>query len=93
MRDAIINCYYNPNKLEFLNDILQLLSTSYNVPSTKIRDSLNSSIRTFNSTHSLEHSHYLYNVLYNGNNNISLKNFIEKIVIYLLKTKRKDHIS
>lgn len=92
MRDAIIYCYYNPDKLEFLNNILQLLSASYNVPTTKIRDSLNSSIRTFNSTHTIDNTHYLYNVLYNGNSNISLKNFIEKIVIYLLKTKRKGHI-
>ena len=34
MRDAIIYCYYRPDKLEFLNTILILLSSLYSVPVT-----------------------------------------------------------
>ena len=92
MRDAIIYCYYHPDRLEFLSNILLLLSALYNVPITKVRDSLYSSIRTFNNSHSLDTSNYLYGILYNGHSNISLKDFLERIVIYLLKTKRKGQI-
>lgn len=92
MRDAIIYCYYQPNKLEFLNTILIMLSSLYNVPVSKVRDSLNSTIRTFNNTVAFNNSNELYKFLYSNTNRISLKDFLEKVVFYLIKAKRKGQI-
>ncbi len=90
MRDAIIYCYYQPDKLEFLNNVLKMLSSVYNVPVSKIRDSLNGSIRTLNNSTSLSTSNELYKMLMADNNKITLKVFLEKIVLYLIKSKRKS---
>ena len=73
MRDAIIYCYYQPDKLEFLNNVLKMLSSVYNVPVSKIRDSLNGSIRTLNNSTSLSTSNELYKILMADNNKITLK--------------------
>lgn len=91
MRDAIIYCYYRPNELEFLNNILKHLSYQYQVPITRIRDALNSSIRPFNSTQIYKCPIDLTNLLYT-NNNLSLKDFLERIVFYLIKEKQKGRI-
>ena len=89
MRDAIIYCYYNLDKLEFLNSVFTILSDLYNVPELKIRDTLNSCIRTFNNSTTLNTSNELYRFLCNDGNKITLKSFLEKIVFYLIKAKRK----
>jgi len=89
MRDAIIYCYYKPEELEFLKNILKFLSFKYLVPESRIRDSLNSYIRTFNrKNHNLPIE--LYNTLENNIHNISLKDFIGRIVFYLMKKKGRS---
>lgn len=79
MRDAIIYCYYQPDKLEFLNTILMILSSLYNVPVSKICDSLNSSIWTFDGTTAFSSSNELYKFLYSNTDKISLKDFLRKL--------------
>lgn len=92
MKDAIIYCYYRPDQLEFLNTVLKYLAYKYNVPETRVRDSLKSCIRPFNNTNVYSCSNDLYKVLYNNGDKLSLKDFIERIVFYLIKVKRKDRL-
>lgn len=92
MRDAIIYCYYNFYKLELLNDILNYLAYKYNVSYTKVRDSLKACIRNFNSSTVCNVDKELFDSLYNNGYGVSLKTFIEKIVIYLIKTKNKGRL-
>lgn len=89
MRDAITYCYYNPEELEFLKNIFKYLSFKYKVSENSIKDVLNSSIRPFNNTYIYNCSNDLKNLLYK---NISLKDFIERIVFYLINIKHKGRI-
>ena len=89
MKEAIIYCYYRPEELEFLKNILKYLSFKYQVPETRIRDALKSSIRPFNNTYIYNYSNDLKNLLYND---ISLKDFLERIVFYLINIKHKGRI-
>lgn len=92
MRDAIIYCYYRPDQLEFLNTVLKYLAYKYNVPVSRARDSLKSSIRPFNNSNSLNIPPELQSALYNNGNGLSLKDFLERIVLYLIRTKKKGRI-
>lgn len=92
MRDAIIYCYYRPDELEFLNTVLKYLAYKYDVPESRVRDSLKSCIRPFNNTTVYSCSNDLLKVLYNNGNRLSLKDFIERIVFYLIRTKNKGRI-
>ncbi len=89
MKDAIIYCYYRPEELEFLTNIFKYLSFKYQVPETRIRDALKSSIRPFNNTHIYNCPNELKNLLYKD---ISLKDFLERIVFYLINIKHKGRI-
>ena len=89
MKDAITYCYYRPDELEFLNNVLKYLAYKYNVPETRVRDCLKSCIRPFNNTNILNQYSDLYAVLYNNGNKLSLKDFLERIVFYLIRTKKK----
>lgn len=93
MKDAITYCYYRPDELEFLTNVLKYLAYKYKVPESRIRDSLKSSIRPFNNTNTYSCPTDLYRVLYNNGNRISLKDFIERIVYYLIRTKNKGRLS
>lgn len=89
MRDAIIYCYYKPEELEFLRNVLKFLSFKYVVPESRIRDSLNSYIRTFNhKNHNLPIE--LANILEKNKHSLSLKDFIGKIVFYLIQKKGRS---
>ena len=92
MRDAIIYCYYRPDELEFLTTVLKYLAYKYEVPESRVRDSLKSCIRPFNNTTVYCCSDDLLKVLYNNGNSLSLKDFIERIVFYLIRTKNKGRI-
>lgn len=92
MKDSIIYCYYRPNELEFLNTVLKHLAYKYNIPESRARDALNSCIRPFNNTNIYGCSDELYNILYNKGNSLSLKDFLEKIVLYLIRTKKKGRL-
>lgn len=89
MRDAIIYCYYKPEELEFLRNVLKFLSFKYVVPESRVRDSLNSYIKTFNhKNHNLPVE--LATALENNKHNISLKDFLGRIVFYLIKSKGRS---
>jgi len=92
MKDAIVYCYYNLDKLEFLNDVFIIISNLYNVPPEKIKDTLNGSIRTLNNSTFLNTSNELYKILCNDGNNFTLKSFLQKTAFYLKKSKRKGQI-
>ena len=92
MKDAITYYYYRPNELEFLTNVLKYLAYKYNVPESRVRDSLKSSIRPFNNNTVYTCPPDLYKVLYNNGNRLSLKDFIERIVYYLIRTKNKGRL-
>ena len=89
MKKAISYCYYRPDKLEYLNNVLKYLAYEFNTTDSQVRDSLNASIRPFNSSNKYTCPDDLINALYNYNNGykLSLKDFLESIVIYLIKKK------
>lgn len=92
MRDAITYCYYRPDELEFLNNVLKYLAYKYNVPESRVRDALKSSIRPFNNTNVFGSSYDLYKILYNNGYKLSLKDFLERIVLYLIREKKKGRL-
>ena len=92
IKSAITYCYYKPNELEYLNNILNYLAYEFNVNKSQVRDSMNGSIRTFNNINEYNCSNELFNVLYNHGNKLSLKDFLERIVLYLIRTKKKGRI-
>lgn len=92
MKEAIIYCYYKPNELELLKTVLDYLSYKHNVTFTKVRDALKGCIRNFNNSSSITVDKELYNALQNNGYGLSLKDFIERIVFYLIKKKNKGRI-
>lgn len=91
MKDAIIYCYYRPDQLEFLTNVLKYIAYKNKIPESRVRDCLKSSIRPLNHT-SLSQTHELYKVLYNNGHSISLKDFLERLVFYLIKIKKKGRL-
>lgn len=91
MKDAITYCYYKPDELEYLTNVLKYISYKYNVSISRVRDCLNSSIRPFNNT-SLTYTNELYNSLYNNGHSLSLKDFLERVVYYLIRVKKKGRL-
>ena len=92
MRDAIIYCYYRPDELEVLKTILSYLAFKHNVTDTKVRDALKGCIRNFNNSSSITVDKELYTALQNNGYGLSLKDFLERIVFYLIKLKNKGRI-
>ena len=72
--------------------MIYYLAYKYDVSYTKVRDSLKACIRIFNSSTICNVDKELFNSLYNNGYGVSLKTFIEKIVIYLIRTKNKGRI-
>lgn len=92
MRDAITYCYYRPDELEFLTTVLKYLAYKYNVPESRVRDSLKSCIRPFNNASEYNCPDDLFKVLYNNGHKLSLKDFLERIVFYLIRVKKKGRL-
>lgn len=92
MRDAITYCYYRPDELEFLTTVLKYLAYKYNVPESRVRDSLKSCIRPFNNASEYSCPDDLFKVLYNNGHKLSLKDFLERIVFYLIRVKKKGRL-
>lgn len=92
MKDAIIYCYYKPNELEFLNNILKYLAYKYTVPESRVRDGIKSCIRPFNHTNLVGCPDDLYKALYNNGYPLSVKDFLERIVLYIIRKKKKGRI-
>lgn len=91
MKDAITYCYYKPYKMEYLKNVLIFIAYKYNVPVSRVRDTLNSSIRPYNNT-SLAYAKDLYQALYNNGHKLSLKDFLDRVVSYLIRVKKKGSL-
>ena len=68
------------------------LAYEFNTTESQVRDSLNASIRPFNNSFEYNCPDDLIKVLYNNGRKLSLKDFLERIVIYLIKTKKKGRL-
>ena len=91
LKDAIIYCYYKPNQLEFLNTIIEHIAYEHKVSKIKVRDSLYNSLQPFKS---LDLSRFPNEIklIFFDNSDITLKKFLEKLVFYLIKSKREGKI-
>ena len=92
MKDAITYCYYRPSELELLKNVINYLAYKYNVTFSKVRDSLKGCIRNFNNSNSRVIDKELDLALQNNGYGLSLKDFIERIVFYLIKKKNNGRI-
>ena len=92
MKDAITYCYYRPDELELLNNVLQYLAYKYNVPESRVRDTIKNCIRPFNNTNEYNCPQDLLKVLYNRGYKLSPKDFLERIVLYLIREKKKGRL-
>lgn len=91
MRDAITYYYYKPDEMEYLTNVLSYISYKHNVSLSRVRDCLNSCIRPFNNT-SFSDKNEVYNALYSNGDSLSLKDFLERIVYYLIRIKKKGRL-
>lgn len=92
MKKAITYCYYRPDESEILNNILKYLAYEYKTTESQVRDSMNACIRPFNNSSEYSCSEELFNVLYNNGHKLSLKDFLQRIVFYLIKVKKKGRL-
>ena len=92
MKKAITYCYYRPEELEYLNNVLNYLAFEFNTTYSQVRDSLNACIRPFNRASEYNCPDELFKMLYNNGHKLSLKDFLERIVIYLIKTKKQGRM-
>lgn len=92
MKKAITYCYYKPDELEHLNNILKYLAYEFNITESKVRDSLNGCIRPFNNASEYDCPDELFKMLYNHGYKLSLKDFLERIVLYLIRVKKKGRL-
>lgn len=92
MKKAITYCYYRPDELEFLNNILKYLAYEYKTTESQVRDSMNACIRPFNNSSEYSCSDELFKVLYNNGHKLTLKDFLQRIVFYLIKVKKKGRL-
>ena len=58
----------------------------------QLRDCLNASIRPFNNSNEYSCSDELITILDNNGNKLSLKDFLERIVFYLIRIKKKGRL-
>lgn len=92
IKKAITYCYYRPEQLEFLNTILKYLAYEFNTTESQVRDSMNGCIRPFNNSNEYNCSIELFEMLNNNGHKLTLKDFLERIVIYLIKIKKKGRL-
>ena len=92
MKKAITYCYYKPEELEYLNNVLNYLAFEFNTTYSQVRDSLNACIRPFNRASEYNCPDELFKMLYNNGHKLSLKDFLERVVIYLIKTKKQGRV-
>lgn len=79
MKKAITYCYYRPEELEYLNNVLNYLAFEFNTTYSQVRDSLNACIRPFNRASEYNCPNELFKMLYNNGHKLSLKDFLERI--------------
>lgn len=92
IKKAIIYCYYRPEELEVLKNILNYLAYEFNTTYSQVRDSMYGCIRPFKNASNYNCSKELFDALHNHGYRLSLKDFIEAVVLYLIRTKKKGRL-
>ena len=92
MKKAITYCYYKPEELESLNNILKYLAYEFNTTESQVRDSMYGCIRPFNNSYEYDCPDELFQILHFNGYKLSLKEFLQRIVIYLIKIKKKGRL-
>ena len=92
LKKAITYCYYRPYESEHLNTIIKYLAYEFKSTESQVRDSMNACIRPYNSSNTYYCSNELLQILNNNGYKLSLKDFLQRIVFYLIKIKKKDRI-
>lgn len=92
MKKAITYCYYRPDESEKLNNVLKYLAYEFNSTESQVRDSMNACIRPFNNSSDYSCSAELFKVLYNNGQKLSLKDFLQRVIIYLIRVKKKGRL-
>ncbi len=87
MRDIILYYYDHLNEMEFLNDVQEKIARENKTTETKVRDALNSYIRKIKTSHFSSYSTELDKILYNNGYAPSLKDFVQRIVTYIIREK------
>lgn len=92
IRKAITYCYYRPEELEYLKNILNYLSYEFNTTYSQVRDSMYACIRPFKNASDYNCPKELFDALHNHGYRLSLKDFLEVVVLYLIRTKKKGRL-
>ena len=92
MKKAITYCYYRPEESGQLIAVLKYLAYEFNTTESQVRDSMNGCIRPFNNSNDYSCSKELFKVLYNNGQKLSLKEFLQRVVIYLIREKKKGRL-
>lgn len=92
MRDIILYYYDHSNEMEFLNDIQEKITRENKTTETKVRDALNSYIRKIKTSNFSSYSTELDKILYNNGYTPSLKDFVHRIVLYIIREKENGRL-
>lgn len=92
MRDIILYYYDHSDEMEFLNDIQEKIARKNKTTKTKVRDALNSYIRKIKTSSFSSYSTELNKILYNNSYTTSLKDFVHRIVLYIIREKENGRL-
>ena len=92
MKSALEYCYYNPYDLEILNNVLNHIGKEHNIPMTRVRDALNSSLRHFGTTNITSKEIDINHIFGNSLNCLTLKDFLTRLTLYIIREKKKGRI-
>lgn len=92
MRDIILYYYDHSDEMEFLNDIQEKIARKNKTTKTKVRDALNSYIRKIKTSSFSSYSTELNKILYNNGYTTSLKDFVHRIVLYIIREKENGRL-
>lgn len=92
MRDIILYYYDHSNEMEFLNDIQEKIARENKTTETKVRDALNGYIRKIKTSNFSSYSTELDKILYNNGYTPSLKDFVHRIVLYIIREKENGRL-
>lgn len=92
IKSAILQCYYYPDYLKSLDNILNLIAYQYNVTTKTVREGIRSALIPLNNRITYNKSEPLLKI-FDSSRNITPKYFLETIVTYLRfkKTKSKKN--
>ena len=92
MRDIILYYYDHSDEMEFLNDIQEKIARKNKTTKTKVRDALNSYIRKIKTSSFSSYSTELNKIIYNNGYTPSLKDFVHRIVLYIIREKENGRL-